>query len=348
MRGRCRRPRRRQPTPPDTGARVSGLSAVRALAQADVTDIADSFSNAGWSVQIPARGILLLTSPTQLPHRPRLLLSVGIHGDETAPIELLGLLLHELAQTPRALALDLMIVVGNPAAIAQEKRFVDVDLNRLFSDHRDAMQTSVESVRADEIMRATASFFAEGVTEKWHFDLHTAIRPSLYPAFAVLPGVLDETRKHVLLGWLGSAGIGAAILNRNPAGTYSAYTADACGAASATIELGQVATLGCNDLSRFDAARAALDAFLRGGVPPVSVATPHVFKVAQELVKRSESFRLAFSRDTPNFAAFQPGMVIAQDGTAVYRVGAETEYVVFPNPDVRIGLRAGLMVVRVA
>lgn len=327
---------------------MDGLSqAVRALAQADVSGNAGSFGNAGWSVRMPASGILQLTSPTHSPRRPRLLLSVGIHGDETAPIELLGHLLHELAQTPRALALDLMIVVGNPAAIEQEKRFVDADLNRMFSDHRDAVQAAAEAVRADEIMRATASFFAEGGTQKWHFDLHTAIRPSLYPAFAVLPGVLEGARRHILLGWLGSAGIGAAILNRNPAGTYSAYTAGACGATSATIELGQVAALGCNDLSRFDAARAALAAFLRGGAPPASAGMPHVFKVAQELVKRSESFRLAFDRDTPNFAAFQPGMVVAQDGAAIYRVGAETEYVVFPNPDVRIGLRAGLMVVRV-
>jgi succinylglutamate desuccinylase len=47
-----------------------------------------------------------------------------------------------------------------------------------------------------------------------------------------------------------------------------------------------------------------------------------------------------------NFSALTPGSVIAEDGDMVYRVGDETEYVVFPNPDVRPGLRAGLMVVK--
>jgi len=41
----------------------------------------------------------------------------------------------------------------------------------------------------------------------------------------------------------------------------------------------------------------------------------------------------------------QPGALIAEDGEAAYRVGEATEYIVFPNPDVRAGLRAGLMVV---
>lgn len=52
-----------------------------------------------------------------------LLLSVGIHGDETGPIEMLARLLGELAAAPQQLAVDLMIVVGNPAAIAQQWRF---------------------------------------------------------------------------------------------------------------------------------------------------------------------------------------------------------------------------------
>ena len=41
------------------------------------------------------------------------------------------------------------------------------------------------------------------------------------------------------------------------------------------------------------------------------------------------------------------GEVIATDGDTVYTVQHPEELVVFPNPDVRVGLRAGLMVVRV-
>lgn len=320
---------------------------VQALAAGDFNEIADAFANAGFSVRIPARGILQLTADNRFLRRPRLLLSVGIHGDETAPIEMLARLLNELARNPRALALDLMVVVGNPAAIAQRKRFLDADLNRMFSGERGALQSAAEAVRADEIMHASAAFLAGADAEKWHFDLHTAIRPSRYPTFAVVPDGIGDARKQILLGWLGKAGIGAAILNRKPAGTYSAYTAETFGVASATVELGQVAALGSNDLSRFEDVRAALDSFIHGGKIPVGTELPHVFSVAQELVKESDAFRMAFDRSVWNFTAFEPGATIAEDGDTVYRVGAETEYVVFPNPDVRVGLRAGLMVVRV-
>ena len=57
---------------------------------------------------------------------------------------------------------------------------------------------------------------------------------------------------------------------------------------------------------------------------------------------------MAFGRDTQNFTALEAGEVIATDGDATWRVGDQPERVVFPNPDVRVGLRAGLMVVRTA
>lgn len=329
-----------------TAQQHDAAQAARALAQADFAHLADSFANAGFAVRVPARGILQLTAPGQFLRRPRLLLSVGIHGDETAPIELLAHLLRGLAQTPRALALDLMVVVGNPAAIAQGRRYLDADLNRMFSDARGPLQGAAEADRADAIMRATTAFLAGADADKWHLDLHTAIRPSHYPAFAVVPDIVADLRKQSLLGWLGRAGIEAAILNGKSAGTYSAYTASAFGAASATLELGQVGALGSNDLSRFEDARTALDVFMRTAKVPSGAHLPQVFRVAQELIKHSDAFRMTFDRSVWNFTPMQAGTVIAEDSDIVYRVGPETEYVVFPNPDVRNGLRAGLMVVQ--
>lgn len=318
---------------------------VRALAEADFTHVADAFANAGFHVRLPARGILQLTSAAHMLRRPRLLLSVGVHGDETAPIEMLAHLLDALAKDPHALAVDLMVVVGNLDAIAQGKRYIDVDLNRLFRSDRGAHESAAEAARADTIMRATAKFFAGPDAEKWHLDLHTAIRPSHYPTFAVVPASIADVRRNALLGWLGRAGIGAVILNTKPAGTFSAYTAANFGAASSTVELGQISALGSNDLSQFDDARNALDAFIRSARIPVGDTAPKVFRVRQELIKSSDAFRMAFDKNTRNFTAMQPGSVIAEDGETVYRVGDETEYVVFPNPDVLAGMRAGLMVV---
>jgi len=319
---------------------------VRALADADFTHIADSFANAGFKVRVPARGILQLSSTSHMLRRPRLLLSVGIHGDETAPIEMLAHVLDEFGHAPHRLAVDLMVVVGNLAAIAQGTRFLEADMNRLFRSDRGELHNTSEAARADAIMRATATFFAGPDADKWHLDLHTAIRPSVYARFAVVPDVIAGPRKDALLGLLGRAGIEAVIMNTRPAGTYSAYTADMFGAASATVELGRVAALGSNDLSQFAAMREALDEILHTGRVPAGKESPQVFRVAQELVKHSEAFRMMLGRDAPNFTSMEPGSVIAQDGEVVYRVGEETEYAVFPNRDVRPGLRAGLMVVR--
>jgi succinylglutamate desuccinylase len=112
------------------------------------------------------------------------------------------------------------------------------------------------------------------------------------------------------------------------------------------VELGRVGTLGRNDLSQFDDVAVALDGLLRGAAPAAPRLQPHVFRVAQEVVKLSDDFRMGFGRDTPNFTAFRRGDVIATDGDRVHRVLHDEELVVFPNPDVRVGLRAALMVVR--
>ena len=321
--------------------------AVRALAAGDFTMFADRFGGAGLPTSMPAPGIVQIGAGAPPASRLRLLISVGVHGDETAPIELLAQLLADLAQQPRALAADLMLAVGNPAAIAAGRRYLDSDLNRLFRVERGALQAAAETARADCLMRAAAEFFAPSGAAKWHLDLHTAIRASLYPTFALLPELIADAEKSALIAWLGGAGIDAVILNRKPAGTFSAYTAAECGAVACTVELGRVAALGSNDLSRFAAMRAALQALLRTGrAVPLRHNPPHEFSVAQEIVKHSERFDLACDRATGNFTAMAPGAVIARDGELVYRVGAATEYIVFPNPDVAPGQRAGLMLGR--
>ena len=319
---------------------------VKALASADFSATASLFQAAGFSVVQPVSGILQVTCAQRVLRRPRVLLSVGVHGDETAPIELMARLLHELSSTPHALAVDLMIVVGNPAAIAEAKRFVDADLNRLFQKDRGDLAAAREARRADDIMQAAADFFDNTGADKWHLDLHTTIRPSLYPAFAVVPEPVAAIRRNALLGWLRQAGVGAAILNPLPAGTLSAFTSRTFGAASATVELGQVGQLGQNDIDQFADAYRAIDTVLRKGTFTAVDELPDVYSVAQELTKHSSEFRLSFDRNVRNFTSVAPGTTVAKDGQITYRAGDRTEYVVFPNPDVRPGLRAGLMVVR--
>ncbi|MGX9221593.1 succinylglutamate desuccinylase [Massilia varians] len=321
--------------------------AVRALAEADFASVAQRFSGAGFAVSLPAPGILTVKAATPDPSRASVLVSVGVHGDETGPIEMVAWLIEALSRTPRELAVDLMLCVGNIDAIAQGKRFIDADLNRMFRADRGTLAGTAEAARADALIDATCAFFDGAGPQRWHLDLHTAIRPSHYPMFAIVPEIILEEPRKALIDWLGQAAIGAVIMNPKSVGTYSYYSSEHHGAAGSTVELGRVGTLGQNDLSQFADASTALDRLLRGQPGLAARTAPHVFATARQVIKLSDAFTMSVGRETWNFTPMKKGEVIATDGETVYRVEHDEELVVFPNPDVRVGLRAGLMVTRI-
>jgi succinylglutamate desuccinylase len=323
---------------------------VRALAQADFGQVAGRFRDAGLTVGLPAKGVLTVKATAtgehrHAPERPSILLSVGVHGDETGPIEMVAHAVEALSRSPQELAVDLMLCVGNIDAIAAGKRFIDADLNRMFRLERGDLASTFEAGRADTLIAATRDFFDGAGAQRWHLDLHTAIRASRYPKFAIVPELIEEDARRGLIAWLGQGGIEAVIMNPKSAGTYSYWTAERHGVASSTVELGRIGTLGQNDLSQFAAMSAALHALLRG-LPAPSGDAPLVFNTAQSITKLSDAFSMSFGRDTENFTPLRQGEVIATDGDTVYTVQHDEEFVVFPNPDVRVGLRAGIMVVR--
>jgi succinylglutamate desuccinylase len=323
--------------------------AVRALAEADFSAVAQRFTAAGFAVTQPADGILTIKAKAAAvannAARPAVLVSVGVHGDETGPIEVVAYLLDALQ--PAALAVDLMLCVGNIGAIRAGKRFIDADLNRMFRTERGSLEGTAEAARADVMIQATDAFFADAGPKRWHLDLHTAIRPSVYPTFAIVPELIEDCARKQLIDWLGVAGIGAVIMNPKSVGTYSYYSAEHHAAAGTTVELGRIGTLGQNDIAQFADASAALDDLLRGKPQRSGAQAPHIFATARQIIKLSDQFQMAFGKETHNFTAMKQGEVIARDGDTVYKVEHPEELVVFPNPDVRVGLRAGLMVVRI-
>ncbi|MGH8854159.1 MAG: succinylglutamate desuccinylase [Telluria sp.] len=321
--------------------------AVRALAGGDFSQVAQRFTEAGFAVGLPAPGILTVKGAVPDPARASVLVSVGVHGDETGPIEMVAWIIEALSHTPQALAVDLMLCVGNIDAIAAGKRFIDADLNRMFRSDRGALAGTFEAARADAIVAATVDFFAGAGPARWHLDLHTAIRPSHYPMFAIVPELIADQPRKALIDWLGQAAIGAVIMNPKSVGTYSYYSAEHHGAAGTTVELGRIGTLGQNDLSQFADASSALDRLLRGQPGVAARVAPHVFATARQVIKLSDAFTMSVGRDTWNFTPLKKGDVIATDGDTVYTVEHDEELVVFPNPDVRVGLRAGLMVTRI-
>jgi succinylglutamate desuccinylase len=318
---------------------------VQALAQADFSAIAPRFSQAGHTVAEPAKGILAITREGGA-SRPAVLISVGVHGDETGPIELMAHILSDLSRTPARLACDLLVVIGSVDAIAAGKRYIEADLNRMFRQERGDLAGLFEAGRADVIMTHTRAFFDRAGPVRWHLDLHTAIRPSLYPMFAIVPDLIEQRAKAQLIDLLGHGGIQAVIRNPQSAGTYSYWTSETFAAAGSTVELGKVGVLGQNDLSMFARTRVAIEELLTGAPLARPAHPPIVFRIAQQITKLSDAFTMAFDGGTQNFTALPRGAEIARDGGTVYTVREEEEMVVFPNPNVRVGQRAGLMVTR--
>ncbi|PLZ04387.1 succinylglutamate desuccinylase [Burkholderia sp. WAC0059] len=284
--------------------------------------------------------------PTGLATRS-VIVSAGIHGDETAPIELLSRLVRDLACARASLSCRLLVVLGNVAAMRAGRRYLDDDLNRLFGGRHERLSGSREAPRAATLERMVRRFFddAPAGQARWHLDMHTAIRASLFEPFALLPhtGALPS---RAMFAWLGEARVAAVLVHTEKGATWSHFTAGRCGTLACTLELGRARPFGQNDLTRFEAADRAVRGLLAGcALAGAGVTLPRVFTVTAQITKHSEAFELELASDVPNFTPFARGTLLARDGDHRYVAGHDEERIVFPNPAVKPGLRAGLLVV---
>jgi succinylglutamate desuccinylase len=293
-------------------------------------------------------GVLLMEPASQEEGVRSVLASAGVHGDETAPIELLSRLVRDIADGGAALTCRVLVILGNVEAMRDACRYRDDDLNRLFSGRHTQLPHSHEAPRAAALERAATEFFAvasQAPGARWHVDMHTAIRASAFEQFALLPHT-GKPFSRAMFEWLGEARISAVLLHTTKGNTYSHFSAQACGAEACTLELGKVRPFGQNDLTRFAGADEALRHLLAGtrnGNVPASM--PRVFTVIDQLTKQSDAFELLVAADVPNFTPFAKDTVLARDGDYRYTVRHDEERIVFPNATVKPGLRAGLLVV---
>jgi succinylglutamate desuccinylase len=304
------------------------------------------------------------------------LLSCGVHGNETAPIEICNDLVEAILAQTLSPTVRVQFQFANLAAMNIAERFVTDNLNRLFNGaHRKQSIDNYEYRRAAQLEAFTAEFFADCADRerKFHYDLHTAIRTSKFPRFAVYPFRHGQAYSVQQLQWLARAGIEAVLLSHQPTTTYSYYSERVCDAHAFTVELGKVMPFGQNRREDFAASESFLRDLLQGSdiegehniehnldynaahnveiveqVP--TKAIPAIFDIAQTILRDDEEFALNFAPDTPNFTAFAQGAILAVSGTEQrpVTVQAKQELIVFPNAQVAVGQRALLTVTPVA
>jgi len=294
-----------------------------------------------------SEGALEVRPPEARDNGLDLLLSAGIHGNETAPIELLDRLLHDIARgdlKPRA---RILFLFGNPEAIRRGERFVEQDVNRLFNG-RHELSSGSEALRACELERLAASFFSLPDRERLHYDLHTAIRGSKIEQFALYPYKEGRAHSRRELARLRAAGMTAVLLQNKPSIVFSSYTYDKLGAESFTLELGKARPFGQNegvDVSRLE---LRLKQIIEGSEPVTDETLEglQLFSVAREIIKHSDSFLMHLPADIENFSELPKGYLLAEDlANSRWVVEEQGARIIFPNPKVKNGLRAGILVV---
>lgn len=274
----------------------------------------------------------------------RVLLSCGVHGNETAPIEIIEQLFQEIAADKIVVKTPLMLIIANPAAINKSERFIDENLNRLFCAKHE-QSSSQEAHRAAKLERYVRDFFQEGDEPRFHYDLHTAIRGSEFERFAVYPYLHDKAWSHSQIAFLEQCGMAAVLLSNQPSGTFSYFTSREFNAHSFTVELGKVRPFGENNMTHFTAVINCLRDLISG--KELFASKPkkiQVFSVVEEVIKRSRDFKLHFLPDAKNFTAFPKGSILASDRQYQYKTQQDGERFVFPNENVPIGQRAMMVV----
>ncbi|WP_339723227.1 succinylglutamate desuccinylase [uncultured Paraglaciecola sp.] len=285
-----------------------------------------------------------------------IVISCAVHGNETAPIEICDDLVKKILTGKIVLKQRVLFLFGNLPAMDIAERFVEENMNRLFSgEHQNlaaGQKMNDERRRAKQLEDVVKNFYlgvdAEQGRTRFHYDLHTAIRASKNDKFAVYPfqngKAWDKHQLQILL----ACGVNTILLSGSPTTTFSYYSANEFNANAFTVELGKVMAFGQNDMGNFSGVVETLTALICGDdlkLKPYRADDFLIYEVNQVINKQQADFALNFALDAPNFSDFPKNHLLASESGCEYRAQFEGEAIVFPNANVEIGQRALLTVI---
>lgn len=275
-----------------------------------------------------------------------IILSSGIHGNETAGIEICDLLVREILQGMLLVKNRILVIIGNPHAMNKGIRFEQENMNRLFCS-KYLGKNYPEAKRAQKLEQSCVDFY-NSEKERCHFDLHTAIRSSKYEKFAIYPYQDGRDWNKKYLNFFKDSDIETILLGHQPASTFSYYSSQKFQANAFTVELGQVKPFGENELAAFS---SIIDNFrLLISNHYVSSKTFNnddfnLFQVVDEVFRHSDAgFALNISSDIANFSEFPIGFQLTTDDNGGYQFKSANQAIVFPNAQVSKGQRVALIV----
>jgi len=303
--------------------------------------VKDSFS-----YNLLGNGIMLLKPTKQNESTKSILLSCAVHGNETAPIEIINKIITDIFSLKLSIKHNILFILGNPRSIIAKKRFTIENLNRLFNGKWNDKAENYEVLRAKEIEKHVDSFFQNVSSEKLHYDLHTAIKPSIHEKFAIYPFLHEREYNEEQLVFIKDCGVDNILLANSPATTFSYHTSYNYKAHAFTVELGKVKDFGNNDPQDFIQVDKSLRELISNDETrkkQFSEADFNIYKVVKEIIKNSAEFKFHVD-DTKNFTPFPKSTLISSDKNDEYRTLSDNERIVFPNKNVALGQRAAFMV----
>jgi succinylglutamate desuccinylase len=285
-----------------------------------------------------------------------IVLSCGIHGNETAPIEICDDLVKAILTGEIIVKQRVLFLFGNLPAMDIAQRFIEENMNRLFSGEHQNLAAgqlmNAERRRAKQLEDVIENFYlaigAEKGRSRFHYDLHTAIRASKNDKFAVYPYQNGKGWDKYQLQILLACGVNTILLSGSPTTTFSYYSTHKFNANAFTVELGKVMPFGQNNMDNFSDVVTTLTKLICGdelALKNYNDADFLIYEVNQVINKQQANFALNFASDAPNFSDFPKEHLLASETGCEYRAQFDGEAIVFPNADVEIGQRALLTVI---
>ncbi|OIQ26280.1 succinylglutamate desuccinylase [uncultured Vibrio sp.] len=300
----------------------------------------------GVTFKLHQRGVLEVTPAQYDENTKNIIVSCGIHGDETSPMEIVDKIVSDVLSGFQAITERCLYIIAHPQATNQHTRFIEENLNRLFDDKDHA--SSLEVSLADNLKVMVSNFYRNtSVESRWHLDLHCAIRQSKHYSFAVSPRTRHPVRSKALFDFVEQSHIEAVIFSNSPSSTFSWFTAENFSAQALTVELGQVARIGENNLEKLIAFDLSLRDLISSSEPEHLPRKSVMYRVSRTIVRLHNEFNFLFDDNVENFTSFKHGEVFGHDGEKPLMAKNEDEAIVFPNRHVVVGQRAALMVCKV-